>query len=617
MVFGATMAQFKAREAGDPSKVESSAQRKIPYWRLVVDQGVVTQEIVDYPYPGSGTEEDPYSVTWIPDDPRNPMTFSNVKKWSITILVAIATLAVALVSSAYTGGMAEIQAEFQVDSEVATLGVSLFVLGFAVGPLLWAPLSEMFGRQVVFFVTYMALTAFNCGSAGSKNIWTLIILRFFAGSFGSSPFTNAGGVIADMFTAKTRGVAMSMFAVAPFLGPVIGPIIGGFLGMNAGWRWVMGFLGAFSGAVWIMGTVLVPETYAPVLLRRRAARLSKITGKVYRSQLDIEQGKMSPRDAFATALSRPWILLFREPIVFLLSLYMAIVYGTLYMLFAAYPIVFQFVRGWNQGVGSLPFLGIMVGMLLAVAYNFIDNRRYVKTQAKHGGFAPPESRLPPCMVASIAIPVGLFWFAWTNYPSVHWMAPVAAGVPFGFGMVLVFLGIMSYLIDTYTIFAASVLAANSVMRSVFGAVFPLFTTYMYEDLGIHWASSIPAFLAVACVPFPFLFYKYGHVIRRRCKFAAQSEAFMRKMVEQVKMTTYDGAADEEPKETEVEGYDRTEAPAPSRDLSDVSLSDVEELPTMQQIRSKASIRTVGSQHPSAYDGNPYDIDRVHTRESFK
>lgn len=291
-------------------------------------------------------------------------------------------------------------------------------------------------------------------------------------------------------------------------------------------------------------------------------------------------------------------------------------YGTLYMLFAAYPIVFQFVRGWNQGVGSLPFLGIMVGMLMAVAYNFIDNRRYVKTQAKHGGFAPPESRLPPCMVASIAIPVGLFWFAWTNYPSVHWMAPIAAGVPFGFGMVLVFLGIMSYLIDTYTIFAASVLAANSVMRSVFGAVFPLFTTYMYEDLGIHWASSIPAFLAVACVPFPFLFYKYGHTIRNRCKFAAQSEAFMRKMVEQVKTTTYDGAADEEPKETEVEGYDRTEAPAPSRDLSDVSLSDVEELPTMQQIRSKASTRTVGSQHPSAYDGNPYDIDRVHTRESF-
>jgi len=76
----------------------------------------------------------------------------------------------------------------------------------------------------------------------------------------------------------------------------------------------------------------VPETYAPVLLRKRAARLSKLSGKVYRSQADAEQGRVSAGHAFKTALSRPWVLLFREPIVFLLSLYMAIIYGTLYMM---------------------------------------------------------------------------------------------------------------------------------------------------------------------------------------------------------------------------------------------------------------------------------------------
>ncbi|KAH8426311.1 MFS transporter [Aspergillus melleus] len=600
-----------------PSKIEAPVSRHIPYWRIVADQGAVTQDVIDHPYPGSGTEEDPYSITWIPDDPRNPMQFSPVKKWFITMMVAIATLAVALVSSAYTGGVAEIEKEFGIGSEVATLGVSLFVLGFAVGPLLWAPLSEMFGRQVVFFGTYMALTAFNSGSAGAQNIWTLIILRFFAGSFGASPFTNAGGVIADMFSAKERGVAMSLFAAAPFLGPVLGPIIGGFLGMNAGWRWVMGFLGAFSGFVWILGSLLVPETYAPVLLRRRAERLSQLTGKVYKSKLDIDQGRTTLQAAFKTALSRPWVLLFKEPIVLLLSLYMAIVYGTLYMLFAAYPIVFQVYRGWNQGIGSLPFLGIMIGMMAAVAYSIMDNKRYVKTEANHGGFAPPEARLPPCMIASIAIPVGLFWFAWTNYPSIHWMASIAAGAPFGFGMVLVFLSIMSYLIDTYTIFAASVLAANSVLRSVFGAVFPLFTTYMYQDLGIHWASSIPAFLALACVPFPFLFYKYGPAIRTRCKYAAESDAFMRKMLQQVKK-----GPEPEP-ETEAlkdeEAYDRREAPAP--EVSDDSESDshVDELPNIHQTRSRAStVRTVASQtNKSIYDANPYDIDRVNTRESFK
>lgn len=210
---------------------------------------------------------------------------------------------------------------------------------------------------------------------------------------------------------------MSLFASAPFMGPVLGPIIGGFLGMNAGWRWVMGLLAAFSGAVWIIGTLLVPETYAPVLLRRRAERLSKISGKVYESKLDMQQGKFSLKNAFKVSLSRPWVLLFKEPIVFLLSLYMAIIYGTLYMLFAAYPIVYQKTRGWNQGVGALPFIGIAVGMIFAIIYTFPDNKRYGNDQDKNGGFAPPESRLPPCIVASIAIPVGLFWFG--KYPRVE------------------------------------------------------------------------------------------------------------------------------------------------------------------------------------------------------
>jgi MFS family permease len=479
--------------------------------------------------------------------------------------------------------------------------------------LLWAPLSELFGRQILFVTTYAALTAFNAGAAGAQNSWTLIILRFFAGSFGSSPLTNAGGVIADMFPAKQRGVAMSLFAAAPFLGPVLGPIIGGFLGMNAGFRWVLGFLAAFSGAVWIMGSLLIPETYAPVLLRRRAERLSKLSGKVYRSQIDIDQGPVSLKNSFKVSLSRPWILLFREPIVFLLSLYMAIVYGTLYMMFAAFPIVYQQSRGWNQGVSGLAFLGIMVGMLIAVVYTLWDNKRYVKTSDNHNGFAPPEARLPPCLIASVAIPVGLFWFAWTNYTSIHFMASIAAGVPFGFGMVLVFLGIMNYLIDAYTIFAASVLAANSVLRSLFGAAFPLFTTYMYKNLGIHWASSVPAFLALACVPFPFLFYKYGPAIRTRCKFAAQSEAFMRKVQQQ---------ADTAPAEEEKVEYDRTEAPAPVGSVSSESEDGVAQLPSAQRIRSRAhsvaSTRTAGSLHRSVtYEGNPYDIDRVNTRESFK
>ncbi|KAL1986734.1 hypothetical protein VTN96DRAFT_5599 [Rasamsonia emersonii] len=504
---------------------------KTPHWRLVIDQAVVTPEVQNFPYTGSGTCDDPYVITWIPNDPRNPMLFSPVKKWMLTALVSVSTLAVAFVSSAYSGGAAQVMEQFHVGSEVATLGVSLFVLGFAIGPLIWAPLSEVFGRQILFVVTYGCLTAFNAGAAGSQNIQTLLILRFFAGAFGSSPLTNAGGAIADMFDPSHRGLAMTLFAAAPFLGPTLGPVIGGFLGMNEGWKWVEGFLAIFSGALWLVGAALLPETYAPVLLRKRAERLAKMTGKVYRSKLDADRPRSSLKEMFGAALLRPWILLFREPIVLILSIYMAIIYGTLYMLFPAFPIVFQEVRGWNQGIGGLAFLGVTVGMMFAVAAALWDNKRYIRVVQKHQGFAPPESRLPLCLVGGLALPVSLFWFAWTNYPSIHWIVSIIATVPFGFGVVTVFLTVVNYLVDSYTIFAASVLAANAVLRSLFGMAFPLFTTYMYHNLGIHWASTIPAFLALACTPFPFLFYKYGSAIRLKCKFAALSDDFMRKLRE--------------------------------------------------------------------------------------
>ncbi|KAK6213333.1 major facilitator superfamily transporter [Colletotrichum tabaci] len=579
---------------------EHPAHTKIPYWRIVYDQAGITPEVAAYPYPGSGTEADPFLVQWIPHDPRNPMLFSKTTKWFITMMVSLTTLAVALLSSAYTGGIRQIIEEFGVSQEVATLGVSLFVLGFAIGPLLWAPLSELFGRQSLFFGTYAVLTAFNAGCAGADSATTLLVLRFFAGAFGSSPLANSGGVIADMFPAAERGLAMALFAAAPFLGPVLGPIIGGFLGAAAGWRWVMGFLAAFSGTFWLLGTALVPETYAPYLLRQRAAKLSKMTGKCYVSKIEHEQGKISLAESFKTALSRPWILLFREPIVLLLSLYMAIIYGTMYMLFAAFPIVYQQGRGWSQGIGGLAFLGIMVGMIFAIMYTIPENSRYQRVQEENGGFAPPETRLRSAMVGSVAVPVGLFWFAWTNNPSIHWIVSIAAGIPFGFGMVLLFLSTMNYLIDSYTIFAASVLAASSVIRSCFGAAFPLFTSYMYEDLGTNWASSIPAFLALACVPFPFLFYKYGPAIRARCKFAAESEAFMARLREGT-------VSEKEPENSPV-----TEAV--SGDAADLPTSSDDD----SSVRRQATRRTmsIASTRRNSYDGNPYDIDRVHTRESF-
>jgi hypothetical protein len=154
------------------------------------------------------------------------------------------------------------------------------------------------------------------------------------------------------------------------------------------------------------------------------------------------------------------------------------------------------------------------------------------------------------MAGAVAAPVSLFWvstnsnsqhvihqltirkFAWTNSPSIHWIVSIIAGAPFGFALVVIFQGINNYLVDSYLIYSASVLAGTAIIRSVFATVFPLFTGKMYEKLGIHWASCVPAFLALAFTPFPFLLYKYGPYIRAKCKYSAEAQALMKQLQSQ-------------------------------------------------------------------------------------
>ncbi|GAA5909642.1 MFS transporter [Sporobolomyces salmoneus] len=470
-------------------------------------------------YKGEGTEASPYIVTWQENDPENPLNFSSFKKWMITLNAAFATLCVAFASSVYSGGIRQMMVFFGKDLEVLTLGISLFVLGFAFGPLLWAPFSEQWGRRNIFLISYFPFVLFNIGCARAQNIETMLICRFFAGFFGSSPLTNSGGVISDMFSPAQRALGISVFALCPFAGPVLGPIVGSFIGVSTSWRWIFYVLIIFSFIMFVLG-FLNPETYAPVLLRNKAAKLQKENGHVYRSQFDLHPMFAAPLpQKMKTAIARPFVLLFKESIVLLMSLYAAFIYGVLYLFFGAIPIVFTQDRGWSPGIASLAFIGIGLGMVTAVILNVFENKRYVKNLIANGGSLPPEARLPLCCVAGVMLPAGLFWFAWTTQPSVHWIVPIIASFPFGCAMVLIFLSMFSYLIDVYYVFAASALAANAVLRSLLGFAFPLFTRSMFDRLGTQWALTLLAFLALLFTPVPFLFLFYGDRIRAKSTFA--------------------------------------------------------------------------------------------------
>ncbi|KAJ6159699.1 hypothetical protein N7497_004236 [Penicillium chrysogenum] len=505
---------------------KTSGRFRIPLYQLVLSQDTITDDVVSHEWEGNGTPEDPYLVDWLHEDAPNPHQMQDWLKWSITILQAASFLSITFASSALSAANPQIQERFGTSTELVVADTSLFVLAFAIGPAIWAPLSELWGRQIIYFVTYGLTTLFAGLTIASPNIATLLVLRFFAGAFGSSAISNAGGVVSDMYTARDRGLATIAFIGAPFLGPSLGPITCNFLAVSKGWKWVQGLTTIFNGVVFL----------------KRAAKLSKLTGAVYKSRLDIGNANRAAGEIFTKTMVRPWILLLMEPIVLLLSIYMAIIYGTMYMEFAAFPIIFEENLKWPQSTSGLSFLGMMIGQILGCAYSIFEDGRYKKVADRTAyGRPPPEARLIPAMVGAVTLPVGLFWFAWTNFPT-----------SIGF--------VVNYLVDGYTIYAASALAGNAVIRALFGAAFPLFTTPMYQNLGIQWASSISAFLAVACLPFPWIFYKYGPAIRRHCQYAAESARQLDEMADRMRAQAVQRAAKQNPESRTDTGQGLTASP---------------------------------------------------------
>jgi MFS family permease len=303
---------------------ESSEPYRITLYQLVLSPDIITDDVLHHKWEGSGTEEDPYLVDWLHEDARDPHQLQDWLKWSITLLQAASFLSITFASSSLSAANPQIQEQFGASTELIVADTSLFVLAFAIGPAIWALLSELFGRQIIYFITYALTTIFSGATIASPNIATLLVLRFFAGAFGSSAISNAGGVVSDMYKARDRGLATIAFIGAPFLGPSLGPITCDFLAVSKGWKWVQGLTTIFCGVVFLLGICFIPETYSPVLLKKRAAKLSKLTGAVCKSRLEVGNAHRTAGQIFTKTMVRPWTLLFMEPIVLLLSIYMAI-----------------------------------------------------------------------------------------------------------------------------------------------------------------------------------------------------------------------------------------------------------------------------------------------------
>ncbi|KAL8646567.1 MAG: hypothetical protein Q9210_006063 [Variospora velana] len=473
-------------------------------------------------YPPALPEKEEYVVEFDgPDDPLHPQNWPIKKKILMALMLGFTTLVSAFASSIFSAATSVVGAYFNVSTEVGVLGISLYVLGFATGPILWAPLSELKGRRLPLIAAMFGFSIFSIATATAKDLQTVMLTRFFAGVFGSCPLAVVAAVFSDMFDNRTRGLAITVFSMTVFAGPLLAPFIGGFIIMNPslGWRWTEYIVAIMGFVAFGLNLTFLEETYPPIVLVQKASTLRRRTLNwgIHAKQEEIE---VNFRELVTKNFSRPLRLLVTEPIVLLLSIYMAFIYGLLYLFLTAYPIVFQRIHGFNPGVGGLPYFGMILGQFTAGIYIASTQPAYNRKLDANGGVPIPEWRLFPVILGGISFTCGLFWFGWSGYQeSTHWIVPTLSGIMTGFGLLAIFLQSLNYLVDAYLMFAASAIAANTFLRSIAGAVFPLFATYMFNALGVNWAGSLLGFVALALIPIPVVFWKYGARIRKRSAFA--------------------------------------------------------------------------------------------------
>ncbi|EMR66766.1 hypothetical protein MGN70_012336 [Eutypa lata] len=455
-----------------------------------------------------------------PDDPYHAQNWPTKKKLLTAAMLGYTTMTSAFASSIFSSATAAIAAEFDVSTEVGLLGVSLFVLGFATGPTLWAPLSELKGRRLPIVIAMFGFSVFSIACATAKDLQTVLICRFFSGFFGACPLAVVAAVFSDMFDNATRGSAITLFSMTVFTGPLLAPFVGGFITQSyLGWRWteyIVSFMGFLAFA---LDLLFLRETYPPVILIAKAAELRRRTQiwgiHAKQEEIEVDFGELLQKN-----FTRPMRLLFGEPIVTAISVYMAFIYGLLYLFLTAYAFVFQGVHHFNSGESGLAFFGMIVGQLIAGTTVLLMQPAYQRKLKANNGVPIPEWRLPIVVVGGVAFTGGVFWFGWAGYdPNVHWIVPALSGLLTGFGLMAIFLQLLNYLVDAYLMFAASAIAGNTFLRSLCGAGFPLFSSYMFNGMGIQWAATLLGCVAAVLVPIPVIFYLYGAKIRAKSKFA--------------------------------------------------------------------------------------------------
>ncbi|KAF8621866.1 hypothetical protein AX15_007426 [Amanita polypyramis BW_CC] len=454
-------------------------------------------------------------IDFVDGDKRNPANYSKREKWIITSIgFAIAYVACSTVAT-YNMGIGTMIQDLNCSRELGVAGFSFFTYGFAIFPLVTASFSEEFGRKPLYIFSQIAFIAFYAMIGFAKNISTVIVGRLLQGAAGSAGSTMIGGTIADIWSPRERGIPMAIFTLMAVGGSGLGAVIGAWIEMELGWRWIQWIQMAYAGAPLVL-TFFMKETRSDVILVRLAKEVRKKTGdNRYRARVEDERGSLI--SLIKISCTRPLRLLLTEPVVVSFSFWMGFSWGVTFSFLSIITLVLQDVHHFTIGEAGTSFVSMIIGSLLGLAATFLQESLYRKNVARRG----PEARLYVACVAGVALPVGLFIFAWTTLPGVHWIGLNIGIVIFMWSTYIIYSTVFSYLSDCYGTWASSASAGQSLLRNVMGASFPLFARQMFLNLSFKWAGTLLACIGVLLMPIPFVLFFWGPAIRKRSKVASK------------------------------------------------------------------------------------------------
>jgi DHA1 family multidrug resistance protein-like MFS transporter len=458
------------------------------------------------------------------DDEGNPQNFSFWKKVAVLAQILLYTMGVYMGSAIYSPSIPGVMERFGVEIGAASLGLSMYVLAYGIGPLLFSPLSEIpiIGRNPPYIISYAIFVILLIPTALVDNFAGLIVLRFLQGFFGSPCLATGGATLQDVYSLIKLPYVLSLWAFAATCGPALGPIISGFSVAAKNWRWSLWEMLWLNGPIFLVLFFFLPETSSANILLRRAQRLRKITGNInLKSQSEIDQATLTPRAIAVEALWRPFQLMLLDPSIAFTAVYTAIIYGIFYSFFEAFPLVYNEMYGFNLGELGLTFLSVTVGVVIATTWYWWYIYTIVEPEIRLNGLGKPEQRLRPALFVTFLVPIGLFIFGWTSRPDIHWIVSCIGIVITTIGIFLIIQCIFLYLPLVYPQYAASLFAGNDFARSALAAGAIHFSYPLFHNLGVDRGVSLLGGLTVGCSVGVFVLFFMGEKLRAKSRFAAK------------------------------------------------------------------------------------------------